>query len=148
MGRVGRMDSGQGQALVEFALVVFLLMLIILGIFEFGRAVASYTEIHNAAREGARYCSVHPGDLAGVEAAAQSRIVLARGATLEDPPCACADGTGGAIACTELETARTATVAVDYDFQAVVFPIARIIGGDGSIHLRSVSEMHLEGAIR
>lgn len=148
MGWVSRVDSDQGQALVEFALVVVALMLLLVGILEFGRAVASYTEIHNAAREGARYCSVHPDDLAGVQAAAQAKIVLAQGATLENPPCRCADDSGGAISCTDEENARTATVAVDFDYRATTALISRIIGGNGTIHLRSVSQMHLEGAIR
>jgi Flp pilus assembly protein TadG len=138
----------RGQSLIEFAFGALVLIVLLAGIVDLGRGFYSYVVIANAAREGARYCSVHPDDLAGVEAAAQAKIVLAQGATLEDPPCACADGSGGAISCTDEENARTATVAVDYDFQAATPLISRITGGDGTIHLRSVSEMHLEGAIR
>ncbi|MDD3269408.1 MAG: pilus assembly protein [Syntrophomonadaceae bacterium] len=44
-----------GQALVEMALVLPLLLLLFLGIFEFGRILGSYMLISNLSREGARY---------------------------------------------------------------------------------------------
>ena len=47
-----------GQALVEFALVLPLLMLIILIFVEFGLGFARYNEVVNGAREGARLGAV------------------------------------------------------------------------------------------
>jgi Flp pilus assembly protein TadG len=44
-----------GQELVEFALILPLLLLLFLGIIEFGRAILTYNTIANAAREGARH---------------------------------------------------------------------------------------------
>lgn len=44
----------KGQALVETALVLFLLLLLVLGIFEFGRAMYTKNTLVNAARAGAR----------------------------------------------------------------------------------------------
>lgn len=44
----------QGQALVELALVLPLLILLIMGTMEFGRIFHSYLLITNASREGAR----------------------------------------------------------------------------------------------
>ena len=49
-----------GQELVEFALILPLLLLLFLGIIEFGRAMLAYNTIANAAREGARYGIVTP----------------------------------------------------------------------------------------
>jgi len=49
-----------GQDLVEFAIVLPVLLLLILGIIEFGVLVLDYNTISNAAREGARYGIVHP----------------------------------------------------------------------------------------
>lgn len=48
-------NKRKGQALVEFALVVPLLLLLILGIIEVGRILFSYSATIAAAREGARY---------------------------------------------------------------------------------------------
>lgn len=43
-----------GQALVEMALILFLLLLLVVGIFEFGRAMYTKNTLTHAARAGAR----------------------------------------------------------------------------------------------
>jgi Flp pilus assembly protein TadG len=53
---------------VEFALILPLLALIAMGILDFGRVFYTYEALANAAREGARYCALHPGDTAGTRA--------------------------------------------------------------------------------
>jgi len=55
-----------GQGLVEFALLLPLLMLILVGTIEFGRVMFIYVNIANAAREGARYGMVNPKDQNGI----------------------------------------------------------------------------------
>ena len=52
-----------GQSMVEFALVLPMLLLLVFGFLDMGRAIYYYSTIGNAAREGARYASVHPLDL-------------------------------------------------------------------------------------
>jgi Flp pilus assembly protein TadG len=59
-----------GQSLVEFALMLPILLVLVLMIFDFGRAIYYYSALHNAAREGARYGAVHPDDNAGMKSAA------------------------------------------------------------------------------
>lgn len=55
MNRMRRMaKSVRGQAMVEFALVAPLLMMLVIGVFEFGRAWNVYQVITEAARAGAR----------------------------------------------------------------------------------------------
>jgi Flp pilus assembly protein TadG len=44
----------KGQSMVEFALLLPLFVLLIIGIFDLGRAFFSFIAIMNAAREGAR----------------------------------------------------------------------------------------------
>ena len=51
----------KGQALVEMALSIMLLMLILVGIFEFGRAMYIKNTLNNAARAGARQAVVTSG---------------------------------------------------------------------------------------
>lgn len=48
-----------GQALVEFALVLPVLLLVILGILDLARAVSQENTLAFAAREGTRYAIVH-----------------------------------------------------------------------------------------
>jgi Flp pilus assembly protein TadG len=58
--RSGRFGSEKGAELVEFALVLPFLLLVVLGIAEFGIMLQRYEAITNAAREGARV-AVLPG---------------------------------------------------------------------------------------
>ncbi|OEF99517.1 hypothetical protein BHF71_08850 [Vulcanibacillus modesticaldus] len=48
----------EGQSLVEFSLVFPILLILLLGIIEFGQIFYSYLTIQNASRDGARYGSV------------------------------------------------------------------------------------------
>jgi Flp pilus assembly protein TadG len=49
----------RGQSLVEFALVLPIFLVVVLGIFDLGRAVFAYNTLTNAAREGARLAIVN-----------------------------------------------------------------------------------------
>lgn len=49
----------RGQALVEFALVIPIFLLLLVSLFDLGRAVFSYNTLTNAAREGARFAIVN-----------------------------------------------------------------------------------------
>jgi Flp pilus assembly protein TadG len=56
--RWGRLAAEDGVAAVEFALVVTLLLVIVIGIIEFGIAFSQLNVYTGAAREGARYAAV------------------------------------------------------------------------------------------
>jgi hypothetical protein len=60
-------QSQQGQALVEFAMGLFFLLLLISGIVDLGRAIFTYMDLREAAQEGAAYATVNPGDTTGIE---------------------------------------------------------------------------------
>ncbi len=62
--------------MVEFALVLPALLLTLLGIADFGRLVAVYSNLFNAAREGARYGVVNPQDVVGISLASRNNITL------------------------------------------------------------------------
>jgi Flp pilus assembly protein TadG len=55
----------QGSNLVEFSLIAFMFIIVLVGIVEMGRMVLVYTTVANAARAGARYAIVHGGDRTG-----------------------------------------------------------------------------------
>ena len=126
--------SERGANLVEFALVIPLLLLMLVGVADLGRAFQTYIAITNAAREGARYASRWPkyrGDIveAVVEEALGSGLTLAD----EDVEIVNLDGQGG----------ETIAVAVSYD-------LPLILGGllglpDGSITLRNRTSMVIFG---
>lgn len=57
------LSGRRGQALVETALMLPILILILMGIVEFGRILNAYLIITNASREGARCAVVHSTDV-------------------------------------------------------------------------------------
>ncbi len=69
--RLGRDE--RGQSLVEMTLVVGLLLLLVAGTVDLGRAFHTYIVLTNAAREGARWGSHYPWDGAGHHRAARGR---------------------------------------------------------------------------
>ncbi|MGI6308985.1 MAG: TadE/TadG family type IV pilus assembly protein, partial [Dethiobacteria bacterium] len=55
--------NDQGQSLVEFAIILPLLLLVLLGIIQFGIIFSSYITVTTAAREGARVAIVGADDI-------------------------------------------------------------------------------------
>lgn len=64
--------SGKGQSLVEFALIVPILLLLIMGTLDLGRLFYIKIAMQSAAREGAYYLSYNPGDTSGTITAVQN----------------------------------------------------------------------------
>jgi hypothetical protein len=53
--------SDRGQTLVEFALILPVLVILLVGIFDLGHVVWTNDALSNASREGARFAIVHGG---------------------------------------------------------------------------------------
>lgn len=65
-----------GVALVEFALIAPVLLLLIIGILDVARGVNAYVTIANAAREGSHYAALHPTAMpASIQDAVRARVV-------------------------------------------------------------------------
>ncbi len=123
----------KGQSLVEFALILPLFMLIVLGIFDFGRAIYGYSALHNAAREGARYGAVHPCDTTGIIDMAQ-QMAVGLGEGIQVTPAIIYSGF----------VPSTIQVSVEFRFQTVTPLIGAFLGSDGAIVLKSSSHHHIE----
>jgi Flp pilus assembly protein TadG len=94
-----RPRKSRGQAMVEFSLLAGLLFLLVMGIFDFGRAIAVYINIAEAAHEGARqlvlrsnYASTYPDSViinATLAKIGGGGMVLSEDPCLSNPtPCA------------------------------------------------------------
>ena len=57
----------QGQALVEFAMILPVFFLLVAGMFDFGLGIYSDLTLVNAAREGARVGVIDPGNRTAIE---------------------------------------------------------------------------------
>jgi len=65
-----------GQALVEFALVIPIFLLLLVGLFDLGRAVFAYNTLTNAAREGARLAIVNQDEPSIIEHAKNASAIV------------------------------------------------------------------------
>jgi Flp pilus assembly protein TadG len=125
MRRMKRFESEHGTALLETALTLPLILLVSVGIFEFGRAYQMQQVLTNAAREGARV-AVLPGSTSDdvknrvvaylnsgqVPDAAKATVVL-------KPNTSISIGAG---------TASGSMVTVNYPFSFMVLnPVARLV---------------------
>lgn len=116
----------RGQALVEFSLVVFLLVVILFSILEGGLVINAKTVLTSAARETARVCAVEGGRTPG----ALQRLSDSLTAGGIDP-----DEVTALISPGQAIYGTTIRVELHYDYK-VVSPVVRAIVGD-SIPLTS-----------
>ncbi len=123
--RLRRLLSGdRGTALIETAMTLPLLLLVSVGIFEFGRAFQTWQVLTNAAREGARLAVMPSSTDDAVKARVQS--YLTSGQLTKTPgivvnPASTVDIGGGA-------TAKSSLVTVTYPFQFMVLqPVASLV---------------------
>ena len=68
--------STTGQGLVEFALIMPLLLILFVGILDFGRVLFVYSEVSSAVREAIRFSAVNPLDCVGIRQRAGSTLTL------------------------------------------------------------------------
>jgi Flp pilus assembly protein TadG len=120
----------KGQSLVEFALVVPLLLILVLGIEEFGRAWMTKNIMTGAAREAVRILAVPPGSItpqARADNVLRSAGITTASIAVVDPP--------GAFA--------AVSVTVTYDFPVL---FAGFIPGldNATIPLSSTTTMRRE----
>lgn len=57
-----KINNNRGQSLIEFVLVLPVILIMLIGMIEFGIMFNSYLTLNNAARDGARMASVGNGD--------------------------------------------------------------------------------------
>ena len=120
-------DRPRGQTLVEFALVVPLFVLIVVGLFNVGYGIYAYNTVANAARTAARVAVVNQS-AADVEAEARRQTVALNDDRVTVTQAGCAD-----LGCPY-------SVTVTYDFE----PIAPLIGDLFDPTISSTAVMSVE----
>ena len=124
-----RCSDGKGQDLVEFAIVLPVLLLMILGIIEFAIVIFSYDTIANAAREGARVGIIYSATEGDIRAA-----VLTRALAL--------DLAAGDVTITRPDD--FVRVEVNYDVKLMTDLIIGAIGGNAEVPLHTTATMQRE----
>ena len=130
----------RGQALVELTLGMGVLMLILMGLLDLGRAYFIYIALEDSAGEAAVYLSIDPGCVdtsGGAECAdpnnAQYRAFNAAGGHL--------DWSGATFTTsvpTNFGTGSTVSVTIEYSFDLIT-PIITSIAGANSLTLSSTA---------
>ena len=132
MSRLQRRGRGErGAALLEMALTLPLLLLVCVGILEFGRAYQTWQVITNAAREGARIAVLPGMDDAAVRSRVQQYMTV--GQLPKAATATIAIDRNQSVSIGGTATASASQVIVNYPFDFVVLdPIARLATGQGS----------------
>lgn len=139
----GRRRRSRGQGLVELALVLPVLLLIFMGIVDFGRAIYAYNSVSNAAREGARVGIVDQRMTGGaynaaIEAANQATALGLNPTNAAQVQVTFPDPDGN---CPSVSVGCTIRVRVQYQFSAITPIIGRIIG---PLTVGSTTELPIE----
>ncbi len=142
MSRLRRRER-RGQTLVEFALILPIFILVLVGIFDMGRAVYAFNTISNSAREGMRTAIVDQNVTAIKDRAAQHATGLV---SASDVTVTFTDSTGTAkTTCAQFTTGCkigwSVTVTVLYDYNAATPVIGNLVG---TIKMKSTSQQAIE----
>jgi Flp pilus assembly protein TadG len=120
-----RRSSERGAALLEVALTLPLLLLVAVGIFEFGRAYQTWQVLTNAAREGARIAVLPGTDDASVEARVHTYL---EAGLLPDASDATVTITRDNVIAIGTGTATASRVDVAYPFTFIALqPVASLV---------------------
>ena len=129
--RLRRAHQERGAALLEMALTLPLLLLVCVGILEFGRAYQTWQVMTNAAREGARI-AVLPG-ITNTDVTNRVQTYLTNGQLPNAASATVNIDRTQTIAIGATGTASATQITVNYPFDFIVLdPIARLATGQGS----------------
>lgn len=107
-----RFGNDHGSSLVEVALALPVLLALLLGVVDFGRAYYLAMEVAGAAHAGAEYGIQAPSDSTGIKAAAKADAPDVPNLTVATPVfgCECSDGTSYSTGCANKPTCTTNVV--------------------------------------
>lgn len=128
--------------MVEFALILPIFVLMLVGIFDFGRAIYAYNTISNAAREAVRVAIVNQTDSAIRAEAVKQSVSLGITGTDVDIVYANPDLSSGAPCnATPRNNGCVVEVTVNYSYDAATPLITALVG---TLNLESTARMPIE----
>lgn len=137
-----RMASSQGAAVVEFALLMPLFLMIVFGAIDFGVAINRHTVMNNSAREGAREGVFNP-DADQVSAVVRNTLTGIRPEEV-DVVVSCLDGEGTETGCGEnAESGGTVVVSLTYTNEFIT-PAPVFVGIGQTMDLTAEVRMRIE----
>jgi TadE-like protein len=136
-----RRQRSRGQALVEFALALPIFLLLMMAVFDLGRAIYMYNGVAEAARELARVTSVYAGTPLGStpETAAVLATQKAIVPSLGDPTFECVDIDGSSWTETCVAGMQVKVVII-----APYTPVTPVLSLVGTLDLKSSSTFSIQ----
>lgn len=129
----------RGQAAVEFALVLPLLLILLVGLVEFGRAWNQHQVITDAAREAARKAAIHKESVTLDSVLNRAKLGLANAGIDPSTATITANGWDG-------EPNDDVTVTIDLPYTFTFFgPLVKWATGKSNIILKTSFSMRNEG---
>lgn len=128
----------RGQSLVELSVSLVLLLLLLVGLVEFGIAFFQFVQLRDAAQEGALYGSMNPTDTAGITARVQGASNSPVDLSTFTQQCS----SGNRICITYEDASKKCegygiTVRVSYDHQIFMPLLPQILGGQTTLPLNA-----------
>lgn len=114
LARSARCAKSRGQATVEFAVASFFFLFIVFATIDFGRVVYTYSQLHNAVREGARVGKVNCASPSAIKAAVLDKAPAGTLTPVVTIPSGCNPPTG-----TVKVAAQTTFTAVTQSFLGI-----------------------------
>jgi Flp pilus assembly protein TadG len=119
------LKNERGQALLETAITMPLILIVSVAIFEFGRAYQTWEVLTNAAREGARVAVLPGTSVSDVQSRVVSYMTTGQ---LAHPDTASIDVDKNRTISIGATTASASQVTVNYPFEFIVLqPVARLV---------------------
>lgn len=137
----------KGQALVEFALLLPLVMLILIGIVEFGRAWQAKQTLTDVAREGARLSVVANSSITQNDVDSTIRVMIGAAGFLPDSvTIGWPDGCRWTGCTPQLTTNQTSALQLSMPYQFVVLHqlVQLLTDGNGRMVLTTTARMRVE----
>ena len=126
-----RFCGERGQALLETAMVMPLVLLVSVSIFEFGRAYQTWQVLTNASREAARLASLPGTSDTDVQNRVQAYLVAGQ---IPNPTTATVNIDRSRTITVGVGTAAATRITVNYPFSFIVLnPVARLVVGNSTL---------------
>ncbi len=121
----GKVWAQRGQALTEFALAFTVFLMVLLGVFEFGRLLIAFSSVYAASREAARYAAAveTANDCTGIQQAA-ARVGALGGVQVNHVAVSYPDNPGcSGCPCSSVGLGNRVKVTVTTPFQFIVLSL-------------------------
>jgi len=128
-------ESEKGQSMVEFAFTLVILIILLAGTVDLGRAFFTYMSLREAAQEGALYGSINPTETAQIESRVRNSSSMLQSLSADPSAITTVQTTIVGSPC----TGNVISVQVVYSNFPITMPFLGAIIGSQTVAIRSTA---------